>query len=600
MKERVQKLLAQANIASRRAAEELIEQRRVKVNGKVVQLGEKADPEKDVIEVDGTRIKFDEGKKLYIALNKPKQVLSTNSPHRGDERDTLYDLVPVRERLFPIGRLDADSEGLVVLTNDGAMAQRLTHPRYRHTKTYRVVVQGLPTAETLERWQGSITLEDGNTSPCLVKITKGDERESVLRIVMTEGKKRQIRRVANLLGHPVRRLTRTHIGMLSVEDLKPGEWRELTPREIEALKTPSPELREIRGRHARLRDARQGDDNAAPRPRRPRSDNEGDAPRSRRLHAGDEGDTPRRRSYRGRASDRDDSGNTPRRPRATERRFQGDDNTAPRPRRPRSDDEGDAPRQGSYRGAQGRGASDRDDSGDMPRRPRATERRFQGDDNAVPRPRRPRSDNDGDASRRSSYRRDARGDDEGETPRRPHAADRRFQRDDDTARPRRPRTSERRFQGDDDTAPRPRHPRSDDEGGAPRRSSYRRDARGDDEGDTPRRPRAADRRFQRDDDTAPRPRRPRSDDEGSAPRRRTPRRDEDSGRDAPRSDARRPRRRSEDDEATSADTPRRPRRPAGNRTGGDSPRSESPRRRSSPSAPRDNSPRRRNPRKRDQ
>lgn len=246
MKERVHKLLAEANIGSRRESELLIEQGRVRVNGAVIRVGDKADKDADIIEVDGQKVVFGRIQKRYIALYKPKQVLSTHEPHRGDNRRTVFDLVPFKERLFSIGRLDADSEGLIVLTNDGEMAQRLSHPRFKHTKTYKAQVVGLPSERTLERWQAGVELEDGMTAPCVVKIIKGDPRETTLRIVMTEGKKRQIRRVGALLGHPVRRLVRTHIGMLSLEGLRPGEWREMDAADIEALQTPSREIKQLR------------------------------------------------------------------------------------------------------------------------------------------------------------------------------------------------------------------------------------------------------------------------------------------------------------------------------------------------------------------
>ncbi len=251
MKERLQKMLAQANLGSRRASEELISKGRVRVNGAIAQLGDKADPATDVIEVDGTRLKFDAQPHIYIMLNKPKQVLSTDKPHRGDKRETVADLIGRPEHLFSIGRLDADSEGMVVMTNDGDLSQKLSHPRYRHSKTYRVEVLGLPVAETLERWQEGIFLDDGKTAPCIVEITKGSVRGTTLRIIMTEGKKRQIRRIAAALGHPVQRLTRTHIGMLALGDLEPGKWRELTSKEVVALSTPAPEIKMLRGRQRR-------------------------------------------------------------------------------------------------------------------------------------------------------------------------------------------------------------------------------------------------------------------------------------------------------------------------------------------------------------
>ncbi|NDJ61505.1 MAG: rRNA pseudouridine synthase [Chloroflexi bacterium] len=270
MKERVQKLMAQANVGSRRAAESLIEQGRVRVNGEVVTLGDKADPEVDVIEVDGERLKIDVETHLYIAINKPKHVLTTNSAQRGDDRRTIRELVPVEGHLFAIGRLDADSDGLVVLTNDGDLAHRLTHPRFQHTKTYRVVVDGLPTQATLDKWQQGVHLEEGKAAPSIVTITKGGTKETVLRVVMTEGKKRQIRRVAAQLGPPVRKLTRIQLGMLQLGDMRPGEWRELTPREVEALKTPASELKQLR--QAKAKPVRRSAPQNGDRSEKPHSD----------------------------------------------------------------------------------------------------------------------------------------------------------------------------------------------------------------------------------------------------------------------------------------------------------------------------------------
>ncbi|MEP7293542.1 MAG: pseudouridine synthase [Chloroflexota bacterium] len=251
MKERLQKLLAQANIASRRASEDLITRGRVRVNGALAHVGDKADPAVDVIEVDGTRLNFAQRERLFIALNKPKYVLTTDKPHRHDKRTTVMELIDRDEHLFSIGRLDADSEGLVVMTNDGDTAQRLSHPRYRHSKTYRVEVYGLPTAETLEKWAEGIFLEEGKAAPCFIEITKGSVKGSTLRIIMTEGKKRQIRRVAAALGHQVERLVRTHIGMFALGDLAPGETHTLNPKEILALGTPAPEIKALRSQSRR-------------------------------------------------------------------------------------------------------------------------------------------------------------------------------------------------------------------------------------------------------------------------------------------------------------------------------------------------------------
>lgn len=269
MKERVQKLMAQANIGSRRACEALIEQRRVRVNGEIITLGDQADPAVDVIEVDGNRLDFETiQQKIYIALNKPRNVVSTNKHFRGEERRTVRELVPVEGHLFTVGRLDADSEGLIVLTNDGDLANRVSHPRYEHTKTYKVTVAGLPSLDTLNTWQRGVQLdEETKTAPCYVKIMKGSERETVLRVVLTEGKKRQIRRIAAMLGHPVVRLIRTHVGRLELGTLRSGEWRELNAREVELLRTPASELREIREMKKRQSRPRRGP--AGEGPKRP-------------------------------------------------------------------------------------------------------------------------------------------------------------------------------------------------------------------------------------------------------------------------------------------------------------------------------------------
>ena len=241
--------MAQANIGSRRACEDVIRAGRVRVNGQVIHLGDQADPHTDVIEVDGNKLAF-AAKHVYIAFNKPKQVVSSNVRYQNDDRRTVREMIPVEGHLFTIGRLDADSEGLIILTNDGDLANKLSHPTYHHTKTYKVVVQGLPSAETIQRWQEGVYVQDEEngkdykTKPCYVKIMEGG-KETTLRIVMTEGKKRQIRRVASILGHPVKSLIRTHIGTLPLGSLRPGDWRELTPKDLTALKTSAEEMKDI-------------------------------------------------------------------------------------------------------------------------------------------------------------------------------------------------------------------------------------------------------------------------------------------------------------------------------------------------------------------
>lgn len=315
MKERVQKLMAQAGVASRRESENLIQQGRVKVNGKVIHLGDQADPETDIIEVDGDKLTFPE-RHTYIAFYKPRNVLSTDDPHKGDTRRTVYDFVPFQGRLFSIGRLDAESEGLMVLTDDGDLANRLAHPRYRHTKTYKVTVYGLPTMETLQKWETGVYLTDDETdetyrtAPCKVDIVQGG-KETTLRIIMTEGKKRQIRRVASALGHPVKTLMRTHIGKLGLSPLRSGEWRELTTDDVKAMKTPAPELREVTSKPRRS-----GMSSPATSPHQTQPE-DSDRPRSRKpslKRRSDEDDRSERRPSRGPKSGRRDdnrSGNRP-------------------------------------------------------------------------------------------------------------------------------------------------------------------------------------------------------------------------------------------------------------------------------------------------
>jgi len=230
--ERIQKLLAQAGYGSRRACEEFLTEHRVTVNGQVVELGAKADPIRDVIKVDGKRVHF-ESKRIYLALNKPIGVVTTNADEFG--RKTVRDLIPLEGHLYPVGRLDADSEGLVLLTNDGDLANALTHPRYEHEKEYRVLVEGEPSASTLKAWRHGVLLEGQKTAPAKVEVTGGDRGLTWVRVTMHEGRKRQIREVAGMLGHPVKYLQRVRIGPIRLINLKVGEWRHLSASEIKLL-----------------------------------------------------------------------------------------------------------------------------------------------------------------------------------------------------------------------------------------------------------------------------------------------------------------------------------------------------------------------------
>jgi 23S rRNA pseudouridine2605 synthase len=230
--ERIQKLLAQAGYGSRRACEEFLTEQRVTVNGKLAELGAKADPVRDVIKVDGKRVQF-ESKRIYVALNKPIGVVTTNADEF--DRKTVRDLIPLEGHLYPVGRLDADSEGLVLLTNDGDLANALTHPRYEHEKEYRVLVEGEPSASTLKAWRHGVLLEGQKTAPAKVEVTGGDRGLTWVRVTMHEGRKRQIREVAGMLGHPVKYLQRVRVGPIRLINLKVGEWRYLSASEIKLL-----------------------------------------------------------------------------------------------------------------------------------------------------------------------------------------------------------------------------------------------------------------------------------------------------------------------------------------------------------------------------
>jgi 23S rRNA pseudouridine2605 synthase len=234
--ERLQKIMARAGIGSRRACEEMIRQGRVQVNGQVVtELGTQADPQRDKIVVDGQRLVPDDAL-IYLLLHKPPGYLSTTADPHG--RPTVMELCPVSQRVYPVGRLDKDSEGLLLLTNDGPLTQRLTHPRYQHEREYKVLVQGQPGRQALRALRQGIVLEDGKTSPAQVRLIQNKPAPlgtAWLRIVLREGRKRQVRRMCATVGHPVQRLIRVRMGPLHLGDLRPGESRRLTRQEVKAL-----------------------------------------------------------------------------------------------------------------------------------------------------------------------------------------------------------------------------------------------------------------------------------------------------------------------------------------------------------------------------
>jgi len=234
--ERIQKILARVGYGSRRSCEELIETGRVFVNGKKAELGQKADAGKDKIEVDHSRIP-QATPFVYLAYNKPRFMLCDKV--QGDERRTVFEMVPGGSELAIVGRLDFESEGLVLLTNDGELVNKLTHPRYEHEKEYKVLLASKPDDKQLDAWRRGLVLEDGHrTSPAKVTIDTALGKGVWLRIIMKEGHKRQIRESAKLLGLFVVRILRIRIGSLELGNLRSGEWRELSEFEVNSLKKP--------------------------------------------------------------------------------------------------------------------------------------------------------------------------------------------------------------------------------------------------------------------------------------------------------------------------------------------------------------------------
>lgn len=231
--ERLQKVMAHAGIASRRACEDLIRENRVQVNGKPAFLGQKVDPKKDKIKVDGKPLVAEEPKR-YLLLNKPEGFITTNNDQFS--RKSVLDLLPdVKERIYPVGRLDYDSEGLVFLTNDGNLAYRVMHPKFELPKTYIVKVDGQITMDAVYRLRTGVNLDDGRTAPARVEPLKPEGGNSVLRITIREGRNRQLRRMCQSVGYEVLRLTRIAIGPLSIAGLKTGHYRELRPQELRNL-----------------------------------------------------------------------------------------------------------------------------------------------------------------------------------------------------------------------------------------------------------------------------------------------------------------------------------------------------------------------------
>ena len=226
--ERLQKVLARVGIGSRRVCEDLIAEGRVLVDGEMAVLGRRVDPETALIEVDGAPVGVRPALVHYV-LNKPAGVVTTADDPQG--RPTVVGLVPNEPRVFPVGRLDVDTEGLLLLTNDGELAHRLTHPSYGVEKEYVAEVEGLPTRAVLRRLREGVELDDGPTAPARATLVD----PSVVRLTIHEGRNRQVRRMCEAVGHSVVRLVRTRIGPLADRSLAPGAWRELTGDEVRSL-----------------------------------------------------------------------------------------------------------------------------------------------------------------------------------------------------------------------------------------------------------------------------------------------------------------------------------------------------------------------------
>ncbi|MEX0831103.1 MAG: pseudouridine synthase [Nitriliruptoraceae bacterium] len=230
--QRLQKVMAAAGIASRRASEELIAQGRVSVNGTVAQLGDKADVDRDVVELDGERINVDP-ERVYVMLNKPRGVITTADDPQG--RPTVMDLINLPMRLFSVGRLDQDTEGLLLLTNDGDLAHSLMHPSFEVERVYVALVPGPVRKRALAQMREGVELDDGIARAKRVRVLEAERGKALVELVMTEGRKREVRRMLGALGLTVERLARVAYGEVELGDLRQGKWRFLTQQEIGRL-----------------------------------------------------------------------------------------------------------------------------------------------------------------------------------------------------------------------------------------------------------------------------------------------------------------------------------------------------------------------------
>ena len=232
MIDRLQKVISRAGLMSRRAAEQLIAQGRISIDGRTAVLGDRVDPASQQVLVDGSPIPIAPDLVTYL-VNKPIDVICTADDPQG--RPTVVEMIDTDIRLWPVGRLDADSEGLILVSNDGELTNRITHPSFGVTKTYTVVVTGLPSKATVRRLVEGVELEDGPAAAVSARIIDRSNDVAMLELVMNEGRNREIRRMCDVIGHPVRRLVRTAIGPLKDRELAPGGVRRLSPTEVAEL-----------------------------------------------------------------------------------------------------------------------------------------------------------------------------------------------------------------------------------------------------------------------------------------------------------------------------------------------------------------------------
>ena len=232
---RLQKFMSRCGIASRRKSEEIILQGKVKVNGNIVkELGVKIDPDKDTIEIEGNILKLEENK-VYILLNKPVGYITTMSDEF-NRKKVIDLLIDIKERVYPVGRLDYDTSGLLLLTNDGDLAYKLTHPKYEVEKKYIAKVKGIPTEKELSQFRNGLQIEDYVTSKAKIKIIDREKDNSTLEVVIHEGKNRQVRKMCSKIGHQVVELKRVEMGDIKLGNIKEGKWRHLNPKEVDYLK----------------------------------------------------------------------------------------------------------------------------------------------------------------------------------------------------------------------------------------------------------------------------------------------------------------------------------------------------------------------------